>query len=419
MEGIPKQTAENDAKNAPNFHEISEKRKELRKAIGELGDNQVIFEKHYKNPLKEAGQEAGGFKVENFGNLSVAKEALRKQKSEYEKEVLENGADIDYETIFKNTPELGEVQKVMENIADLKDFRMRRMFEILNSQTSLPAKKRNEAVLKTIKEEIKENEENLEQTDPLILRQAKLLEYKENLAQSGHICVTPSAEKYLEAIGDRMLTGKPVFLHGPTGTGKTSLAKFAAKHFTGKDPEMVPCNPQTKESNVWGKTGIKPVKGGAIETVVENETRGIVNSFMRSFGPPWEVRNAFGLFGSSCRITRVKGSVSEGGGFYVEDYTGRVAVTNSREVTKHFKESDSDIKAVHFYFNFIDTRTYPFVRRYFEPCLDITHLHLDRDGGVGEDHGGTPLSREVEEFLNDAFPQDGSVEKPVLEELLM
>ena len=49
MEGIPKQTAENDAKNAPNFHEISEKRKELRKAIGELGDNQVIFEKHYKN----------------------------------------------------------------------------------------------------------------------------------------------------------------------------------------------------------------------------------------------------------------------------------------------------------------------------------------------------------------------------------
>ena len=60
------------------------------------------------------------------------------------------------------------------------------------------------------------------------------------------------------------------------------------------------------------------------QTVVENETRGIVNSFMRSFGPPWEVRNAFGLFGSSCRITRVKGSVSEGGGFYVEDYTGRV-----------------------------------------------------------------------------------------------
>ena len=58
-----------------------------------------------------------------------------------------------------------------------------------------------------------------------------------------------------------------MFLHGPTGTGKTSLARLAATHFTGKDSEMVFCNPQTKESNVWGKTGIKPTEGGAIETV--------------------------------------------------------------------------------------------------------------------------------------------------------
>ncbi|MBM2817691.1 MAG: hypothetical protein HW401_281, partial [Parcubacteria group bacterium] len=262
---------ENDAESASNFHEVSEKRKELRRAIGELGDNSVIFEKHYKKPLEEADQEAGGFKVEKFGGLKGAKEALRKQKSEYEKEVLENGADVDYETIFKNTPELREVLKGVENIADLKDFRMRRMFEILNSQTSLSARKRNEAVLKTIKEEIENNKEKLEQTNPLVLRQVELVEYKENLGQSGHICVTPSVEKYLEAIGDRMLTGKPMFLHGPTGTGKTSLAKFAAKHFTGKDPEMVPCNPQTKESNVWGKPRIKPAegkgKGGAIEMV--------------------------------------------------------------------------------------------------------------------------------------------------------
>src|SRR3989338_774958 len=266
MERMPKML-ENNAENAPNFHEVSEKRRELRKAISELGDKGVIFEKHYKKPLEEADQEAGDFKVADFGGTKGAKEALRKQKSEYEKEVLENGADVDYETILKNTPEISEVQKVMENIADLKDFRMRRMFEILDSRTSLPAKKRNEAVLKTIKEEIRDNEEKLEQTNPLVLRQAELVEYKENLARSGHICVTPSVEKDLEAIGDRMLTGKPMFLHGPTGTGKTSLARFSATHFTSKDPEMIFCNPQTKESNVWGKTGIKPTKGGAIETV--------------------------------------------------------------------------------------------------------------------------------------------------------
>src|SRR3989338_4666997 len=202
MERMPKML-ENNAENAPNFHEVSEKRRELRKAISELGDKGVIFEKHYKKPLEEADQEAGDFKVADFGGTKGAKEALRKQKSEYEKEVLENGADVDYETILKNTPEISEVQKVMENIADLKDFRMRRMFEILDSRTSLPAKKRNEAVLKTIKEEIRDNEEKLEQTNPLVLRQAKLVEYKENLGQSGHICITPRVEKYLE----RLATG--------------------------------------------------------------------------------------------------------------------------------------------------------------------------------------------------------------------
>jgi len=269
MERMPKQKEipENEAENTPNFYEVSEKRKELRDAISELGDKGPIFEKHYKKPLTEANKEASEFKVEDFGGLTGAKKALRKQKAEYEEEALAGRAHIDYEQILKITPEVGEVQKVMENIADLKDFRMRRMFELLSPDTSLSAKKRNESVLKTLKEEIKVNEEKLEQADPLVLRQTELIEYKENLAKSGHICITPGVEKDLEAIGDRMLTNKPMFLHGPTGTGKTSLARFAATHFTGKDPEMIFCNPQTKESNVWGKTGIKPAKGGAIETV--------------------------------------------------------------------------------------------------------------------------------------------------------
>jgi hypothetical protein len=64
-----------------------------------------------------------------------------------------------------------------------------------------------------------------------------------------------------------MISGKPMFLHGPTGTGKTSLARYAAKHFTGRGAEMVYCTPQTREANIWGKTGIRPNKEGAIQTV--------------------------------------------------------------------------------------------------------------------------------------------------------
>ena len=267
MEKLPGQMSEVGAENTPNFHEIAENRNELRKAAGELKNQGAIFEKHYKKPLADIDKEAAKFKVADFGGLSGAKEALKKQKAEYEEKTSEDRAQIDYDAILKVTPEVGEVRKELENISKLKDFRMRRMLETLSQQTSLSAKKRNEEVLKTIKEEIKSGEEKLEQADPLVLRQTELIEYKKNLSESGHICITPSVEKDLEAIGDRMLTGKPMFLHGPTGTGKTSLARFAATHFTGEDPEMIFCNPQTKESNVWGKTGIKPAKGGAIETV--------------------------------------------------------------------------------------------------------------------------------------------------------
>jgi hypothetical protein len=41
---------------------------------------------------------------------------------------------------------------------------------------------------------------------------------------------------------------------------------MVAQNFAGKNPEMVYCNPQTRESNVWGRTAIKPTKSGAVFT---------------------------------------------------------------------------------------------------------------------------------------------------------
>jgi len=257
MEKVSNQPLENSDADLPNFHEVSENRKDLRKAVTELGDKGAIFDKHYKKPLEEVEKQASKFKISDFGGLKGAKEALVKQKTEYEKNVIEDRAHIDYEAILEVTPELGEVQKEMENIADLKDFRMRRMFEILSPGTSLSVRKRNEAILKTIKEEIQKGEEKIEQADPLIVRQAELVEYKEDLAKSGHICITPSVEKDLEMIGKRMLTGDPMLLYGPTGTGKTSLAKYASEHFTGKRARIVACNIQTKESNIYGKITLR------------------------------------------------------------------------------------------------------------------------------------------------------------------
>lgn len=66
-----------------NFHKVAEGRKELRKAVTELGAKGPIFDKHYKEPLAEADRQASEFKVVDFGGLSGAKEILRKQKAEF------------------------------------------------------------------------------------------------------------------------------------------------------------------------------------------------------------------------------------------------------------------------------------------------------------------------------------------------
>ena len=103
--------------------------------------------------------------------------------------------------------------------------------------------------------------------NPRAARVVELIRYRRGLHFEGHIASTPSVVANLQKIGTRMITGKSVFLHGPTGTGKTSLGRFAARHFTGQDAEMVYCNPQTREANIWGKTGIRPTEGGGMQTV--------------------------------------------------------------------------------------------------------------------------------------------------------
>jgi translation elongation factor EF-G len=103
----------------PNFHQVFEDRLRIKKIVkDELGldlDNieentnsplYTIFEKHYKQEYDELNEKAKQFKKADFKEEGGAKKELQKQKIEYEKSLLENIPQINYEKIFSDYPEL-------------------------------------------------------------------------------------------------------------------------------------------------------------------------------------------------------------------------------------------------------------------------------------------------------------------------
>mgnify|MGYP001580056315 CR=1 FL=1 len=266
MEKQPDQT--------PNFHEVAERRRGVRKTLRE--ESSSVVRRIYEPKLEELHNEAEGFSAavkEAGGTLSAAKDILRPHRIEavQDKEAFAHGIDErkiraelgeEYDTLKKNSGELD----------DLSDFEIRRLREINRDPY---AQRMQGSLLEQIKREklaLKGQLTASELRDPTVARAFDLVQLREGLFEEGHIAHTPSVEDHLSQIGIRMIHGKPMFIHGPTGTGKTSLARYAAKHFTGKSPEMVYCTPQTRESQIWGKTGIRPAgeegkTSGAIETV--------------------------------------------------------------------------------------------------------------------------------------------------------
>ena len=257
-----------------NFSEVSERRREVREILQQDAEPAVhrIHEAELKN-LDEEAKEFSSAVKEAGGTLSAAKKILRSQRVEatQDKEAFAHGIDE-----RKIKAELGEEYDMLNGLTieleDLSDFEVRRMREISRDPY---AQRMQENLLGKIKQEKRILERQLiasELRDPTVARAFDLVRLREGLFEEGHIAHTPSVEGYLSEIGVRMIHGKPMFIHGPTGTGKTSLARYAAKHFTGKSAEMVYCTPQTRESQIWGKTGIRPAgeegkKSGAIETV--------------------------------------------------------------------------------------------------------------------------------------------------------
>ena len=275
----------------PNFHRISKERAELRRALQEAGLTPSDVHSPEKGPepapelqgLKGArgivGRRLAGaytrsdeaakeFKAavsasEGAYKLSDAKKFLAGQR-ESDKRMRAGGIDE-----AQTTAEMGLVyQEAAETLSEQERISIEILKNARDAHSNGGAAK--EPLIRASREALSEigaHGRELSTEHPSEYHAAELVRYARNLREEGHIARVPSVEHNLQEIGSRMVSGKPMFLHGPTGTGKTSLARLSAKALSGIEAEMIYCNPQTRESSVWGKTGIRPAEGGSIQTV--------------------------------------------------------------------------------------------------------------------------------------------------------
>lgn len=255
----------------PNLYKLSKERHGIRGELKEFKENPHIVEA-LSEELDELNVQAKEFSITKEGGLTKAKERLRKEKAEYEATKTEERwlDDKSIET------EVGDIYHVLsdsrEKLSEVRDFEVRHLREGMFDSEARDFNMRVLPRLLQKKSALEQSVMDAREQDSLRARAFDIASYKKDLYREGHIAAVPSTKNNLDEIGKRMIIGKPMFLHGPTGTGKTSLARFAAEHFTGSKPEMIYANPQTRESAIWGKTGIRPAEGeagkhGAIETV--------------------------------------------------------------------------------------------------------------------------------------------------------
>ncbi|MBI5470059.1 AAA family ATPase [Candidatus Kaiserbacteria bacterium] len=273
------------AEDTPDFKKVAQRRAALRKALTAAGIDSTNALKDIRTGKSPSGLDslkgprkrladlaaqglvaqenvAKSFSIKRLGGRTKAKELLKSGRSAefyggLDDAILRTEIGPVFDDIMQNERESIGLRDI--NHALLRDMGTSGGAQEVGEQLIGAARQEREGIYKRYRE--------LEKKHPREYQAFLLTTFVRELHDEGHIAQTQSTIGYLGNIERRMLTGKPIFLHGSTGTGKTSLARRAAESMSGKSPEMIYCNPQTRESNIWGKTGIRPAGGGAIETV--------------------------------------------------------------------------------------------------------------------------------------------------------
>ncbi len=247
---------------AGELHDLSDEKKHTRGILSDLREEKMppkMLEELSEEPrgILETLKEKSQGLIESYGGISSVKEALRERHSfdvlsaHFEKDAVQN---LKEHTEAKEVYDTLAIKQIKRNVS-------------LGGSSSVA-----QNILQRYQEGAQHEEEALnaiQENEPILARAHELLSYQEGLSKEGHICPLPSTVSDIKSIEDRMISGKPVFLFGATGTGKTSLARYAAREITDKDAEMVYCSPQFREQQVWSTTGLRATEDGkGVETVV-------------------------------------------------------------------------------------------------------------------------------------------------------
>ena len=235
-----------------NLYETSLEKKVLRHEAPD------IMAKSAKKRLYEIKKNLKGLIVKE-GGISGVKERLKQKKEE----TLANESWVDESAIEQEVSDYQNIKTLFRGIDELEYFKIRQWLNLRRDPRLVKVHKNLLDQAWEEQDKAKEQLGRLKTENPKAVRAAELVKFSLDLHEEGHIVETETVRSDLGQIGERMLVAKPMFLHGSTGTGKTSLARLAAKRFTGQNARMVFCNPQTRESNVWGKTGLRPAEGEA------------------------------------------------------------------------------------------------------------------------------------------------------------